>query len=72
MVLYGPSPVTATAVAVVKNVACKILQVPQGRVLSRPKSIALPTESRLKSLIQNYHYVKINHSWISDKKLTKK
>ena len=42
MVLYGPSPVTATAVAVVKNVACKILQVPQGRVLSRPKSIATP------------------------------
>ena len=42
MVLYGPSPVTATAVALVKNVACKILDIPAGRVLNRPKSIATP------------------------------
>ena len=42
MVLYGPSPVTATAVAVVKNVACKVLEIPRGRVLYRPHSIATP------------------------------
>lgn len=42
MVLYGPSPVTATAVALVKNVACKILNIPPGRVLQLPKSIATP------------------------------
>eukprot|EP01083_Nonionella_stella_P195642 720535_1 len=42
MVLYGPSPVTATAVAVVKNVACKILNLPPSRVLNRVQSIATP------------------------------
>jgi len=42
MVLYGPSPVTATAVAVVKNVACKVLDIPPARVLKLPKSIATP------------------------------
>lgn len=33
---------TATAVAVVKNVACKVLNIPPGRVLQLPKSIATP------------------------------
>eukprot|EP01084_Bolivina_argentea_P127814 226006_1 len=66
MTRYGPSPVTATAVAVVKNVACKILGIPPSRVLSRPHCIATPnrisfelTHPDLPSNIENKSIVDI-------------